>query len=664
MRKLNIFRRLDPRLAAELKTQRRPIFLGLLCVVLTSLLTAATIPLIERSVSAIQDVGQFREQRLLETQELRQLAARLGVPEEQAREAFAEASQTLPAEDRQRIAARLGVPPSALDEAFEAVRADRSSQRNRPEEALRLLGIYALAIIGLYGVKYWFTRGQIYYLSRASARLASNLRMKLFAKLQRLPISYFNTKRAGAIHSVLTNDVAVYQNSVMIVRDSIDGPVKAVSAFAFIIAIQWQLALVAILFTPFMAFAIQRNARKMKQAQSDVQKDLSNLGAMTHEALQGTRVVKAFSAEERIEHQYAGLVEASFQSQMRAVKRLASLRPLVEFIGAVALATILFICGWLARSGSLQLSHIAALIYALDVINQGFRALGYVNNTYAQVQAAGERIYGEILDVPEHHADDPGARTLSHVNGDVEFRDVSFVYPDGTQALRNVSFRVPAGSSLALVGPSGAGKSTIADLLLRFYDASSGQILFDGVDVRELRVGWLRSQIGVVPQQTFLFAGTIEENIRMGAPTASDQEVEDAARAAHADVFVQAMPERYATELGERGTRLSGGEMQRVAIARALVRRPAVLLLDEATSNLDAVSEKAVQEALDEIMKQRTSIVIAHRLTTAARADRILVLRRGEVVEQGSHRELMERGGAYAAMYGAFTSGVLGDDVG
>ena len=638
--------------------------MGLLCVVLTSLLTAATIPLIERSVSAIQDVGQFREQRLLETQELRQLAARLGVPEEQAREAFAEASQTLPAEDRQRIAARLGVPPSALDEAFEAVRADRSSQRNRPEEALRLLGIYALAIIGLYGVKYWFTRGQIYYLSRASARLASNLRMKLFAKLQRLPISYFNTKRAGAIHSVLTNDVAVYQNSVMIVRDSIDGPVKAVSAFAFIIAIQWQLALVAILFTPFMAFAIQRNARKMKQAQSDVQKDLSNLGAMTHEALQGTRVVKAFSAEERIEHQYAGLVEASFQSQMRAVKRLASLRPLVEFIGAVALATILFICGWLARSGSLQLSHIAALIYALDVINQGFRALGYVNNTYAQVQAAGERIYGEILDVPEHHADDPGARTLSHVNGDVEFRDVSFVYPDGTQALRNVSFRVPAGSSLALVGPSGAGKSTIADLLLRFYDASSGQILFDGVDVRELRVGWLRSQIGVVPQQTFLFAGTIEENIRMGAPTASDQEVEDAARAAHADVFVQAMPERYATELGERGTRLSGGEMQRVAIARALVRRPAVLLLDEATSNLDAVSEKAVQEALDEIMKQRTSIVIAHRLTTAARADRILVLRRGEVVEQGSHRELMERGGAYAAMYGAFTSGVLGDDVG
>lgn len=662
MKKFHLFRRLDPRLAAELKTQRKPIAIGLACVVLTSLLTALTIPLLERSVRAIQDVGQYREQELLDPAEVRAFAERVRVPVERVDRAFVEAD-ALSGQVGQ-VAEALDVPVSDVQAAVEAVRAGRESERNTPADALRMLGIYALAIIGLYGLKYWFTRGQIYYLSKASARMASNLRTKLFDRLQRLPISYFNEKRSGAIHSVLTNDVAVYQNAVMIVRDSIDGPIKAISAFFFIVLIQWQLALVAILFTPFMAFAIQRNARKMKQAQAQVQQDLSNLGAMTHEALQGTRVVKAFSAEDRVAQQYAGLVEASFQSQMGAVRRLSSLRPLVELIGAVALASILYICGWLALRGSLQLSHIAALIYALDVINQGFRALGYVNNTYAQVQAASERIYGEILDVPEQHVDEPGAEVPSAARGEVEFRNVSFVYPDGTHALKNVSFAIPEGTSLALVGPSGAGKSTIADLLLRFYDPTEGQILFDGVDIRRLKVSWLRSQIGVVPQQTFLFAGSIADNIRLGAPTASEEAVAEAALAAHAAPFIDSMPERYDTALGERGTRLSGGEMQRIAIARALVRRPTVLLLDEATSNLDAVSEKAVQQALDEIMRQRTSLTIAHRLTTAARADRILMLRRGEVIEYGSHRELMEHSGAYAAMYSAFTSGVLGDDLG
>ena len=236
---------------------------------------------------------------------------------------------------------------------------------------------------------------------------------------------------------------------------------------------------------------------------------------------------------------------------------------------------------------------------------------------------------------------------------------MSFAYPDGTQALSGVSFTIEPGTSLALVGPSGSGKSTIADLMLRFYDPTEGQILFDGVDIRELQIGWLRSQIGVVPQQTFLFAGSIADNIRLGAPNATDAEVAEAAGMAHASGFIDAMPLRYDTELGERGVRVSGGEMQRIAIARALVRKPTMLLLDEATSSLDAHSEKAVQEALEEVMRGRTTLFIAHRLTSAARADRILMLRRGEVLEQGTHRELNERNGAYAAMYRAFSSGVM-----
>jgi ABC-type multidrug transport system fused ATPase/permease subunit len=429
-------------------------------------------------------------------------------------------------------------------------------------------------------------------------------------------------------------------------------------AFATIVYFQPILAGIVLLFMPALVFVIQRNAKKMKRAQRQVQEDLSNLNASTQEALQGTRVVKAFGAESRINQIYGELVERAFLSQMKATRRTASLRPLVELIGAVAIAVVLFIAGYLANMGLLQLSELAACILALDTINQGARNLASVNNTYAQVQAASERIYAEVLDQPDEHGDE-STETIDNPTGKMEFQDVSFTYPDGTPALKNVSFVLEPGSSLALVGPSGAGKSTIADLVLRFYDPTEGRILFDGQDIRTLRKSWLRKQIGVVPQQTFLFAGTVAENIRLGASDATDEAIEEAGRQAHVNVIVDRTPERYGLQIGEGGTGLSGGEKQRVAIARALVRKPTLLLLDEATSALDATSEKVVTQALEDVMKQRTTLFIAHRLTTAARADRILYLRRGEVIEQGAHKELMERNGEYAALFRVFSGGVL-----
>ncbi len=517
----------------------------------------------------------------------------------------------------------------------------------------------SLGVIVLFAVKYWFTRGQVYYLSKAAAMLTSQLRVRLFRKLQALPISFFNERRAGAIQSVLTNDVNVYQSAVSVVRDAIDGPVKIVLGCGMIIYIQWQLSIAALLMLPVLALVVQRNGRKMRAAQTDVQDDLGHLTAMMQESLQGTRVVKSFSAEERVAGQFEGLVQRSLASQLVAVRRIATLRPTVELIGAVALAIVVLLCGQLVARGQIAVPDLAAFIMGLDVINQGAKNLGSLNQTLAQVQAASDRIYREVLDVPEQRLEDPSAAVPTEVRGHIEFRNVSFAYPDGTQALSGVSFTIEPGTSLALVGPSGSGKSTIADLMLRFYDPTEGQILFDGVDIRELQIGWLRSQIGVVPQQTFLFAGSIADNIRLGAPNATDAEVAEAAGMAHASGFIDAMPLRYDTELGERGVRVSGGEMQRIAIARALVRKPTMLLLDEATSSLDAHSEKAVQEALEEVMRGRTTLFIAHRLTSAARADRILMLRRGEVLEQGTHRELNERNGAYAAMYRAFSSGVM-----
>lgn len=514
-------------------------------------------------------------------------------------------------------------------------------------------------VVMLFVIKYWFTRGQSYYLSRASARLSASLRQRMFAKLLRLPVSYFSKRRSGAIQSVLTNDVGVYQSAVTIVRDSIDGPIKAIGAFIVIIKYAWPLALASLLVMPVFVLVIQNNARKMKVAQREVQESLAEMNAATHEGLAGTRVLKAFAAESRFEAYYRTLVETNFNSQMVATRRTAALRPLVELIGAVGIAVILFLAGVLSAHGMIKVEDIFATVLALDTVNQGVRNMASVNNTYAQVQAAAERIYTEILDVPEEHLEARGNLRPETSDGRIEFRNVTFRYPDGTEALSNVSFVLEPGTSLALVGPSGAGKSTIADLILRFYDPTEGQVLFDGIDIRELDVAWLREQIGVVPQFTFLFGGSISENLRMARPAATDEEIHRAVGLAHAEEFVTQLPQRYDTPVGEQGIRLSGGQRQRVAIARALVREPALLLLDEATSALDAESERAVTEALDEVMQQRTTLFIAHRLTTAARADRILVMSRGEAIEMGSHSELLEKGGAYAGLFKAFSGGVL-----
>lgn len=662
MKKLRLIVKFDRRLGGELRKQRRPIIKGLICVVLTALLTTTTIPLIKWSLQAINDAGDIGEQGLVDKSQVPELASELHIPEIDLLRALgrvdAKRGARVDSQEVEALASELKVSPLQVQAALTQIDLERPPRRT-PYEALQTLGYICLAVVGLYSLKYWFTRGQTYYLSYASNRLANDLRMRLFAKLQSLPVSYFNQKRAGAIQSVLTNDVNVYQNAVLVIRDSIDAPIKAVGSLVYVFLLQWQLGLVAILFVPVLAVVIQRNARKMKKAQAQVQIDLSHLNAMTQESLQGTRVVKAFNAEKRVLSNYGKLIEQSFKSQMAAVKRLATLRPLVELIGAVALATILYICGWLAFAGTLQVADIAALVYALDVINQGARSFGNVSNTYSQVQAASDRIYSEILDVPEEHIDNPDATIIEAPQGRIEFSNVSFSYPDGTAALRDVSFVIEPGTSLALVGPSGAGKSTIADLMLRFYDPTSGNITFDSVDLKRLRVDWLRNQIGVVPQHTFLFAGTVADNIKMGAPEASYEEISQAGALAHAEEFVSRFENRYNAEIGELGAGLSGGERQRVAIARALVRKPTMLLLDEATSALDATSEKAVTAALEEVMHSRTTLFIAHRLTTAARADKILYLRRGEVVEYGSHKELMERNGEYAALFRIFSSGLL-----
>ncbi len=672
--KLRLFRRFDPRLAAELRQQRKSLVTGLGCVIVSNLFDLAVLPLIAASISLIVAAAPTSAHERAEAKDLTaqlykeadRIAPDLGRRVEDVRVAFDHVQPSIAAINKtsasevshktaELLSPELKVPASQILASLN--KTDFNPGGNK--DALHKLAWVCLLVVVIFGLRYWFIRGQIYYLTRASARLTSDLRERLFAKLQKLPVSYFSDKRAGAIQSVLTNDVNVYQNAVAILRDSIEAPIRMTISLGYVVIMEWRLAIVAALFLPPMVLIIQRNSRKMKRAQAKVQDDLSDVSAVTTESLLGTRVIKAFSGEERSEKLYRKHVEASYDSQMWSARTVASLRPMVELVGACSLAAVIFASGYLSYMDKLELGTVAALLLALDRVNQSLKSIGSVASSYKQVEAASDRIHTEVLGVPDQVQDLSVGKIIENAQGRVEFKGVTFRYPDGTEALSNVSFVIEPGTSLALVGPSGAGKSTIADLLLRFYDPSEGQILLDGIDLRELQISWLRRQIGVVPQQTFLFAGSVAENIRLGKEDATDYEVTEAAKAAYADEFIMSMDEGYDSQLGESGIRLSGGQRQRIAIARALVRQPAILLLDEATSALDASSEKAVTEALDVIMKERTSLFIAHRLTTAARADRILLLRKGEVIETGSHSQLMDQNGAYASLFRAFSGGLL-----
>jgi ATP-binding cassette, subfamily B, bacterial MsbA len=668
--KFRIIPKLDPRIASALSEQRKPILKGLVCTALGAIIAAGMIPLTERTINAIQRAAPMRVDLKQAQPYESELSKALGIRVEIVREAIQVGTKKsrLPTDilpPAEVLADELKVSQEQVDRAYAGLGEDeKPSSPEQQNDALHDLGLLCLGVIGLFGLKYTFTRGQAYYLSYAANKLAANLRVKMYAKLQRVPMHYFANKRVGGLQSILTNDINVYQTAVTVIRDSIDGPFKAISALIAIFIIQWQLALLALMFVPFLAWFVQRNGQKMKRDQTQVQENLAHLGAFTNEALGGVRVVKAFAAEGTMMRMYQDNVDTSFKSQMRAARRFAQLKPMVELIGAVSLATILYVCGHMARAGTLQISQIVALTFALDVINQGFRSLSNVSNTLSSVQAAADRIYGEILDQPDEESTLGKGRVLENVQGRIAFENVEFSYPDGTQALNSVSFLIEPGTSLALVGPSGAGKSTIADLLLRFHDPSSGRITLDGVDIRELDLQWLRSQFGVVPQQTFLFAGTIEDNLKLSRQNATEAELREATRIAHANGFIDASIHGLQTVLGERGAKVSGGEAQRLAIARALVGNPKLMLLDEATSNLDAESERAVTEAMDEVMVGRTTILIAHRLTTAMRASDILVLRKGAAIESGKPQELVQRQGVFSDMWRTFNHGMIEGEVG
>jgi subfamily B ATP-binding cassette protein MsbA len=520
------------------------------------------------------------------------------------------------------------------------------AQHNLAE--LNRITLVLLATFIVRSVFYYF---QGYNLAYVGERIVVDLRRETYAQLHRLSLRFFADRRVGELISRLSSDVtlirAALTNNVATVLSQ---GLTFIGSLALMLALNWRLTLFILLVAPFIAVSGAILGRQLRKLSTSVQDQLADGTALAEEALSGVRVVKAFAREPHEVKRYADQMERAFGATMRLTVVRSAFGPTMSFFGFAALAGMLWFGGREVLAGRLTGGAlIAFLVYGINIA----ASLGAFTALYSQIQeaiGASRRIF-ELLDENPEIKDTPGASPLPSARGRVTFDRVSFSYPGTDRVLHDIELEIQPGEVLALVGPSGAGKSTLFNLIPRFYDPTHGAVCIDGYDLREVTLASLRGQIGLVPQETQLFSGTVRENLRYGKLDAPDAELEAAARAANAEEFIARLPQKYDTLVGEKGVKLSGGQRQRIAIARALLKDPRLLLLDEATSSLDSESEGLVQEALERLMQNRTTVIIAHRLSTVHKANRIAVLDAGHLVDIGNHAELMAREGLYARLY-------------
>ncbi|MFC6591068.1 ABC transporter ATP-binding protein [Deinococcus lacus] len=507
---------------------------------------------------------------------------------------------------------------------------------------LLLLGVFALSAL--------FAAAQSYLLARVGAGVVATLRERLFGHLLTLSPRFFAEHRTGDLTSRLTADVGTVQGvSSTALAGLLTQTVTLLGSAALLIYSNPRLSLYALIGLPVIIGAAVLIGRQIRAVSREVQDAVAAANASAEEAISGVRVVQSFTAEKLERGRYGQGVAASFAAALRRAGWQALMGGTMSFLTFGSLALVLWFGGRQVMAGDLTPGALVSFLFYAIQVGGAIAGLTGLVNQFQEAAGASGRIF-ELLEERSELRDPAAPRPLADMRGTVQFEAVDFEY-GGEPILRGISLDAQPGQTVALVGPSGAGKTTLVNLLPRFWDVTAGRILLDGHDIREYAVADLRAHIGLVPQDTQLFSGTVEGNIRYGRPGATDAEVEAAARAANAHDFIEALPHGYATVVGERGLKLSGGQRQRVAIARALLKNPRVLILDEATSALDNQSEALVQAALDRLMQGRTTFVIAHRLSTIQGAGEILVMERGQIAERGTHAELLARGGLYRELH-------------
>ncbi len=483
--------------------------------------------------------------------------------------------------------------------------------------------------------------------------VVKDMRKELYDKILSLPLGYFSRERKGDIIARMSGDVQEVETSLAASLDMlIKNPILIIFYLGTLLFVSWQLTLFVLVFAPLMMWLMGVIGRKLRRQSSEAQALWSDTMSQVEETLGGLRVIKAFLAEKKMSRRFDGVTEDMKRANARVATRQALAHPVSEFLGTVMIAVVLWFGGTLilgARSSIDAPTFIFYMVMLYSII-QPVKDFSKAAYGIPKGLASMDRI-DAILNAENTIREPAEPRRISGFTDCIEFKDVSFSYPDGTPVLSGINLRIRKGTTLAIVGASGAGKSTLVDLIPRFYDVTSGSITIDGTDIRELSIKDLRSLIGNVNQEAILFNDTIFNNISFGVDDASATAVESAARIANADAFIEEKPQGYGSMVGDRGVLLSGGQRQRLSIARAVLKNPPILILDEATASLDSESERSVQEALDRLMSSRTTVAIAHRLSTVRGADEIVVLDGGRIVERGVHEELLAAGGYYKKLY-------------
>ncbi|UCD65929.1 MAG: lipid A export permease/ATP-binding protein MsbA [Deltaproteobacteria bacterium] len=514
-----------------------------------------------------------------------------------------------------------------------------------------MLKVVPLAIVGIFLVQGVFDYSYKYLLEKVGQSVIRDLRNQLYRHIQSLPLSFFHKTPTGELISRIISDVTLIQGAV---SNVLVGIIKDSCQIVFLIFVifymNWRLSLIAMILLPVIIYPIVNFGRRHRRLSRSNQQTTAHVSNILYETITGTRIVKAFCMEKYEVGRFADTLNKLFSIVMRDTRIGAISHPLMQLFGGIGISLVVWYGGSQVLSGESTPGTFFSFLTALIMIYEPLKGISRVNSTLQQGIAASERVF-DVLDVQPDVDEKKDAIKLPVVKDLIEFKDVRFQYDSNTEVLKSINLQVKTGEVLALVGSSGGGKSTLVNLIPRFFDVSSGSLTIDGEDIRDVTLKSLRSQIGIVTQQTILFNDTVRNNIAYGSPDATYEQVKEAARAAHALNFIQELPEGFDTVIGESGARLSGGERQRVSIARAILKNAPILILDEATSSLDTESEREVQQAIENLVQSRTTFVIAHRLSTIRNAHRIIVLQDGRIVEEGTHDSLLPLGGVYKMLY-------------